>query len=218
MLSGKFHKIEQGRHVEYENCIDEEVIATAEIPHNSPKSDFYYEDSLSGRYEFHYVPTRRFKEYLSDFDRGNDAYEIINQGKFIGYVCSKIRGGLMKKYRFDSIVLHGVEYSVYFIALGKDGKRMMFYKNENGFETQIAEVRKSNEVIDRLDEYFYQIIDERYILPVGLFLLFFDFRKNMRNYGEIAKGSKEILISTTKEKDLLDKYNPEFWEHMDIEK
>lgn len=29
--------------------------------------------------------------------------------------------------------------------------------------------------------------------------------------GGIAKGSREVLISTTKERHLLDKYAPEFW-------
>lgn len=212
MLSGKFYKTKQGRLVEYINSCNGDVIAQARIPINAPKREFYYIDLNCGEYEFHFISTHNLKKYITDFDHGNIAYEIQKQEKQVGYICSKRRGGWIKGFLFDELSFNEVLYYVYFVELGKQGKRLLFYKIDNKSEKQVAEIWKSNEVINRLDEYFYQVMDKEYFLPVGIFLLFFDFRKNACYYGEKVFNCKEVIISTTKDKRLLDKYNPDFWQ------
>ena len=212
MFSGKLIKTKQERDAKYIFTCGGQKLGEGEIPCCMPKKSLYFTDCSGEEYEFQFVPTNEFKLITAEFDHGNMAYEIMKQGKRVGYICSQKRGSFFNSYLFDRIVLDKKQYNAYFVALGQQGKRLMFYRTDNGSETQVAEVWKSNEVINRLDEYFDQAIDREDILPLGLFLQYFDFRRSRKYIGERVSGSKEVTVSATTDKRLLEKYDPNFWE------
>lgn len=212
MFSGKLIKTKQERDAKYIFTCGGQRLGEGEIPCCMPKKSLYFTDCSGEEYELQFMPANEFKQIVTEFDHGNMAYEIIKQGQRVGYICSQKRGSFFNNYLFDQIEVEDKQYNVYFAALGQQGKRLMFYRTDGGSETQVAEVWKSNEVINRLDEYFYQAINREDILPLGLFLLYFDFRRSRKYIGERVSGSKEVTVSATTDKRLLEKYDPNFWE------
>lgn len=210
MINGRFYKLMQNKRVEYENMQEDRAVAKSSIPLLAPKEKLYHKDSINGDYKLRNIPPNKLKSITEDLDKGNISYTIHKNEQRVGYICSKKQGGFWNPFLYDEMVFNNIKYNIYFVALGEKGKKILFYKSDGNEEIQIGEVSKSNEVIDRLDEYFYKTVDELYTLPIVLYLLFFDFRRNLCYWGELIFKGKEVEVSKTKDQRLLDKYNPYF--------
>lgn len=114
--------------------------------------------------------------------------------------CSKVWFG----YEFYAAHFFGREFTAYEIGLGKEGIKIPVYRETR----QIAEISKEPVVINNKDVYDLYLSDSQDLVPVMILALYYDLM-NFGNNGEVSLG-KETVYVTTKNKELLEKYNPDF--------
>lgn len=135
-------------------------------------------------------------------------YEVIIDNKETGRIGTKyIKQGMLTEIAVKELTLEEIKFENYFYGLGKEGKTYSIYTNE----TQIAQINKSNEVIDGLHKYEIKCIEDKYIIPTVIQCLYTYVFTDYRQGEKVTKG-KEVKIIQTTDEFLKSKYNSKFWE------
>lgn len=134
------------------------------------------------------------------------AYEIIHNGNRNGKVFqTREKTGFISAYVYHKMLFNDSEYSIYPIGFGKDGNRCPIY---NG-DVQIAQVEKDCIVKEDLHTFkLYSISEESALLAI----IFSSFMYSIHYFacGRKVVNSTQKLIEITKNKKLLEKYDPSF--------
>lgn len=107
-------------------------------------------------------------------------------------------------YRFFASHFLGSEFTAYEVGLGKQEICVPVYCGSQ----QIAEIRKSPEVINNKDIYDLYLKNNNYLIPVMMLALYYDLIR-FGNNSEISVG-RQVTYVTTKNKEILEKYDPDF--------
>ena len=125
------------------------------------------------------------------------------KGETVGDIyswCSKVWVG----YEFYVAHFFDREYTAYEIGLGKDGIRIPVYCES----VQIAEIHKSPVIINNKDVYDLYLRSYSELTIVMMMAIYYDLM-NFGNNSTISHG-REVVYITTKNKELLSKFNPDF--------
>jgi len=135
-------------------------------------------------------------------------YKIILNDSSSGFVYqTSNKCGLLSKYDFEQISMDNIVYNLFPIGFGTEGSKNPIYCGEQ----QIALVEKDCKVINDLHKYLITAISEESAVIAVLFCCYM-FVNACYKPGTKITSSVEKVISTTKNKTLLDKYNPQFKE------
>ncbi len=135
-------------------------------------------------------------------------YLISQNDEHIGTVYqTQYNGGIFKKYDFHQMVKAGLTYDLFPIAFGDDGVKCPLYLASE----QIAQIEKDNIVYDELHNYRIYSKDENAGLLSLLFCMYMYVNACYKPGVKVVE-SKVKNNFVTKNKMLLEKYNPAFKE------
>jgi hypothetical protein len=210
MFKGRFIQTKQGMSASYEMYLENELCATAEIPHDIANSVLYFSAKNGNAYELRPSSVIALKKQGLKPYASSKPYEIVtSSGESCGYIFERKTAGFFKGYVYEQLIFRGKNYAVYIISIPKEGRKYAIYRSE-GQEQQVALVEKPKIVYNRLDEYSWMALFEQDIEVLGLYLLYEDYLLNAPHRMETVTASKEISSGKTLNKELLGKYNEQF--------
>lgn len=141
--------------------------------------------------------------------KGLDAYRpynITKDGIEAGEVfqASK-KTGLFKSYGYQYACIDSVEYSMFPIGFGEQGSKNPVYMGN----TQISLIKKDVFIIDDMHDFNVIVRKDDDIEPTVIFIAYI-FAKSFFKPGDLIKKGKVKAVTTTTEKELLDKYDESF--------
>lgn len=125
-------------------------------------------------------------------------------GSVLGHLSRK-RNKFWGGYFYFVLELGGIEYQLYEVGLGKQGIKLPIYHNDS----QIALVEKDITVYNNCDTYQIQFGNDTSLLVSTLLTLYYD---NLRfgNHGEVVANSKKSFYYLSTNRELKQKYDPEW--------
>lgn len=141
------------------------------------------------------------------FQKGtNEELAIYNvcdaSGNVLGHMSRK-RNKFLGGYFFFVLEIGGIEYRMYEVGLGKQGIKLPIYHQDS----QIALIEKNITVYNNCDTYQISYPNDTSLLVSVLLTLYYD---NLRfgNHGEVVTNTKKNYYYLSTNKELKQKYNP----------
>lgn len=133
-------------------------------------------------------------------------YSIEYCGQSYGELFGRISdGNIFSRYEYDCLSLGSTEYEMFEVGLGNSGIVYPIYRNGR----LTAELDKDVTVYHHLDHYRLYAEDESALKNAVLLCLYLDAR-SFANRGQIAVSSVEKTFYLTTNKNLREKYDPNF--------
>ena len=169
------------------------------------------EANISGKLFEHSFDMHFGKSDNIDVARPFRPYIIDENGVQNGVVYqTKFNGGLFKKFDYHQMKKAGITYDLFPIGLGKEGCKCPIYD----FNTQIAQIETDCVIYNDLHIYKIFAQDEFSCKIAVLFAIYMYINAGYKP-GEKVISSKVKVVSTTTNKLLKEKYNPEFIKSID---
>lgn len=169
------------------------------------------EANISGKLFEHSFDMRFGKSDNIDVARPFRQYIIDENGVQNGVVYqTKFNGGLFKKFDYHQMKLNGMIFDLFPIGFGNEGSKSPIY---NGKE-QIAQIEKDCVVYNDLHKYRIYAVDT-FASQIAIFFCVYMYINAGYKPGEKVVHSEVKVMSTTTNKLLKEKYNPEFIKSID---
>lgn len=169
------------------------------------------EANISGKLFEHSFDMRFGKSDNIDVARPFRPYIIDENGVQNGVVYqTKFNGGLFKKFDYHQMKLNGMIFDLFPIGFGNEGSKSPIY---NGKE-QIAQIEKNCVVYNDLHKYRIYAVDT-FASQIAIFFCVYMYINAGYKPGEKVVHSEVKVMSTTTNKLLKEKYNPEFIKSID---
>ena len=133
------------------------------------------------------------------------SFHIFSGGDRVGYIVGRVKGRFLKGYSYFEMKYQDTLYQCYEIGMGTKGLYLCIYRGGS----LVTTVKKDRTVVDFKDNYMLYLKSEEYFIITSLFTLYYD----VTNYGDIMERkvhSSSTTIKFTKNKELLEKYDPLF--------
>lgn len=137
------------------------------------------------------------------------SFHIMEQGRHTGDIVGRTKGFLLKGYAYYEMNYRGKLYQCYEVGLGNKGLFLCIYQGD----MLIAIVEKATRVVDFKDQYVLYLSSKEYFEVTSMFALYYD----VTCYGDILERkvhSQVCRIKITKNKEVIEKYDPEFIERI----
>lgn len=118
---------------------------------------------------------------------------------------TKFNGGLFKKFDYHQMKLNGMIFDLFPISFGNEGSKLPIYNGNK----QIAQIEKDCIVYNDLHNYRI-FAEDSFASQIAIFFCIYMYINAGYKPGEKVISSKVKVVSTTANKLLKEKYNPEF--------
>ena len=182
-----------------------EILCNVESPFETSNYTIYFAFSNGDKYRMYYNPfDKSFGKKIEDrlsFKIFDPNESLI--GKFVGrtHKTGKFIGG----YQFYELNLYDKQYIGYEVGRGRQGVALCLYLNNE----LIGIIDKNTTVINFQDDYNIYLTDSKYLEIATLFDIYYDSTK-FSDVGEIALYSQKETYMVTTNKELKNKYDPNF--------
>ncbi len=132
-------------------------------------------------------------------------YSILQDNNIIGEMFqTEFRKNIFSKYDFNRCIYNNKEYNLYSIGLGKKSASVLYSDN-----TQLAQIEKEGIVYNDLHNYNIYSIDKE-SASISVLMSIYMYISTCYKPGIKVKESVVKNYSKTTNKELLNKYNPEW--------
>lgn len=144
-------------------------------------------------------------------DKSHIPYKIVDSNsELCGSICYRMSDGFfLLRYSYYELSMNNRTYDIYAVGMGKDGMKYPVYLNGR----QVALVEKDCLVRNNLDNYTIYAVDESSNWIAWIFCSYLDMI-SYANRGKVAVKSTKVNYTITTNKELKNKYNPEFKNHI----
>lgn len=206
MANASLNQTKSSLSAEFEVVQDGANVYEVKIPFNYPGYHAEIYESGSLKYSIRWDIGKNLNGVVQKGTNKELAvYNVCDpSGNIVGHMSRK-RSKFWGGYFYFILELGGVEYQLYEVGLGKQGIKLPLYRNE----MQVALIEKDITVYNNCDTYQIQFGDKTSLLVSTLLTLYYD---NLRfgNHGEVVTNTKKSFYYLSTNKELKQKYNPDW--------
>ncbi len=181
----------------------EEMLGSVQLIHCMPDDPGVMKINFMGRtYEMSYPgpPESRIRGYDPEY-----RHVISEDGQSMGDIAHLSAGSFLSKYRYMQLVFENETYTGYEIQLGEEGSAYPVWHGEH----LVAQAKIGAKIFDGLYNYTVSAIDPKAALA-ALFCCCYQYYAFSFIPGKERKASFDRSFGTTRNKALLEKYDPGF--------